>query len=215
MIPQLITFDIFGTVVDWRRGMVEAVRAAGLELTADDFDRVTDLQGEIEQGEYEPYAEIVAESLVKGIGLDAEKARMIGARAGDWPLFADSRDALARLMRVAPVIAMTNSDRIHGEQVRAHLGFRLSDWICAEDVRCYKPARAFWDFAAKKAGVPFGDHWWHVSAYADYDLGAARSLGLNCVLVARPHGREDAAATNLRLGNLEELADRVDAGALA
>jgi hypothetical protein len=42
-------------------------------------------------------------------------------------------------MAIAPCVAMTNGDRAHGAQVQAALGFDLSSWICAEDVRCYKP----------------------------------------------------------------------------
>jgi hypothetical protein len=30
--PSLFTIDVFGTVVDWRTGLIEAARAAGVEL---------------------------------------------------------------------------------------------------------------------------------------------------------------------------------------
>jgi FMN phosphatase YigB (HAD superfamily) len=49
-------------------------------------------------------------------------------------------------------------------------------------------------------GRPFDRAWWHVSAYADYDLRAARELGLTCVFVQRPHSRPgpvDVSVTDL------------------
>ena len=74
-------------------------------------------------------------------------------------------------MRLTRCAAMTNSDREHGEQVQEQLGFRLNDWLCAEESRVYKPAPAFWRVMARRAGIEPGPHWWHASAYADYDLG--------------------------------------------
>jgi FMN phosphatase YigB (HAD superfamily) len=55
-------------------------------------------------------------------------------------------------------------------------------------------------------GVPFGRDWWHVSAYADYDLVPARALGLTCVLVKRPHHR--AGPADLVIEDLAELAGK-------
>jgi len=194
MKPSLFTFDIFGTVLDWRAG-----------LGAEDFDRIVDVQGELESGRFRSYAEIVAESLVRVRRLDAVSAARFGAEAGTWPLFSDSVEALRRLRRVAPCAAITNSDRAHGEQVQGQLGFRLDGWICAEEVRAYKPDPRMWEAASRKMAVPFGRGWWHVSAYADYDLRTARAAGLTCVFVQRPHSRPGEA--DLVVPDLGALAD--------
>jgi 2-haloacid dehalogenase len=195
MKPALLTFDIFGTVLDWRTG-----------LGAGDFDRLVDVQGELEQGRFRGYAEIVAESLTRVRRLDVVSAARMGAEAGAWPLFPDSREALRRLRRVAKLAAITNSDRAHGEQVQAQLGFRLDGWICAEEVRAYKPDRRMWEAASRKLGRPFDRSWWHVSAYADYDLRTARELGLTCVFVERPHARPGVADVTVKdLGALADL----------
>ncbi len=198
MKPSLLTFDIFGTVLDWRKGLGEA-----------DFDRIVDVQGDLEQGRFRPYAEIVAESLVRVRRMDAVSAARMGAEAGTWPLFSDSREALRRMQKLAPLAATTNSDRAHGEQVQAQLGFRLDAWICAEEVRAYKPDRRIWEAVARQLGKPFGRSWWHVSAYADYDLRTARELGLTCVFVRRPHSRGGDA--DLAVPDLAALADAVEA----
>ena len=198
MKPSLLTFDIFGTVLDWRAGLGDR-----------DFDRLVDVQGELEQGRFRPYAEIVAESLVRVRGIDVVSAARMAAEAGTWPLFPDSREALRRMQRTAKLAATTNSDRAHGEQVQAQLGFRLDAWVCAEEVRAYKPDRRIWETASRKLGQPFDRSWWHVSAYADYDLRTARELGLTCVFVRRPHSRPGPA--DLTVPDLAALADLVEA----
>ena len=93
----LMTFDIFGTVLDWRRG---------LGLSGEAFDRVVDRQGELEREAFRPYAEIVAQSLVDEAGYSEDEAARIGLDAGNWPLFTDSPEALRRLMKLAPCVAI-------------------------------------------------------------------------------------------------------------
>jgi 2-haloalkanoic acid dehalogenase type II len=196
-VPQLITFDIFGTVLDWRSGLEDACRKAGRALHDGEFDRIVDAQGELEQGEFLDYATITRRSLVDVLGLSEVKASEIGAGVGRWPLYADAT-VLQGLMTIAPCAAMSNSDRTHGEDVQAQLGFRLTDWLCAEDVRVYKPNPEFWRQMARRRGIEPGPDWWHVSAYADYDLKVANSFGLTTVLVERPHARAGEATYSVR-----------------
>lgn len=203
--PALITFDVFGTLLDWRTGLEQACAAAGHPLGPGDFDRVVDLQGRLEQGSFLSYAEITRESLVEALDLPRDRAGAIGDGVGEWPLYADTAAALLRLLQQVPCAAMTNSDRRHGQAVQRRLGFPLSDWLCAEDVELYKPHAGFWHAMARRRDLPLGRHWWHVSAYADYDLAVAQELGLTTVFVNRPHARPGDA--DLRVRDLEELAE--------
>jgi 2-haloalkanoic acid dehalogenase type II len=208
MAPTLLTFDIFGTVVDWRAGLRADLASHGLALDEADFDRIIDAQGADEAGPFRPYREITAASLVQVLRLGSATADVVGRNVGRWPLFPDSREALRRLLRRVPCVAMTNSDQDHGEQVREQLGFPLTDWVCAEEVRVYKPSAAFWHAVAGRRGVTPGRHWWHVSAYADYDLAAAGRLGLTTVFVARPHARP--GQSDHQVADLDQLAALVE-----
>ena len=199
----LLTFDVFGTVLDWRSGLRAAL---GGSLSDAEFDRIVDRQGELER-DFRPYREIVAQSLVEELGTDVERAAQIGAAAGTWPLFSDSATGLRRLRAVARCAAITNSDPEHRPQIEEQLGFALDGWICAGEVRAYKPDPGMWRAAARRMGVAPGRDWWHVSAYADYDLGTARALGLTCVFVRRPHSRPGPA--DLVVEDLGGLADAV------
>jgi 2-haloacid dehalogenase len=211
-VPRLITFDVFGTIVDWRRGLSDAAARAGHPLGPGDFDRIVDRQGALErEAPFRTYREITRQSLEDVLGLDAASADEIGGAVGGWPPFAEAPGALRRLMAVAPCAAMTNSDRAHGEDAQRGLGLRLSAWVCAEEVRCYKPDPRFWTEVSRRLGVEPGPEWWHVSAYADYDLAVAASLGLTTVFVRRPHARSGPASR--AVGDLGELADLVEGGA--
>ena len=174
-----------------------------------DFDRVIDLQGELEreQGGYQSYASITAQSIADLVG--PKHATAIGREVGTWPLFDDAAPALQKMMARCACGAMTNSDVAHGEDVQRSLGFHLTHWICAEDVRAYKPNPAFFDAARDRTGHPYDASWWHVSAYADYDLDVAASLGLTTVFIPRPHSRE--APAKLTFPDLEALAEKVAA----
>lgn len=208
--PALITFDIFGTVLDWRSGLRSSLGVRGVTLGADDFDRIVDRQGAIEQElPFRTYREIVALSLVDVLGMDPADADLVGAQAGRWPLFLDSAPALQRLARRAPLGALTNSDRAHGLDIQGRLAFPFRHWLCAEELGMYKPNPDFWRALAVSTGTPMGPAWWHVAAYGDYDLGVARSLGLTTVLVNRPHRRLGAA--DLVVPDLLALAEQVSA----
>ena len=204
MHPRLLTFDVFGTVLDWWSGLERDCARAGRPLAPGDFDRIIDRQAELEGEPHHLYSEITRRSLVEVLGIDDTAAAGIGANVGRWPLYADSAEALRALMEVAPCAALTNSDRAHGEQVQEQLGFRLSDWLCAEESGLYKPDARVWHAMAARRGITPGPDWWHVSAYADYDLTVANRLGLTTVFVARPHARPGAATHSV--SDLADLA---------
>ena len=157
---------------------------------------MVDAQGRLEQKE--PglrYRDIVAASAREVLGLDPERADTVGASVGAWPPYPDAAPALERLARIAPLVALTNSDREQGAAVRAALGPRVAwaHWLCAEDTGWYKPDPRVWDACGTATGVAGGRSWWHVSAYADYDLEEAVCRGLTTVYVERPHRRPGPA----------------------
>jgi putative hydrolase of the HAD superfamily len=162
------------------------------------FDALIDAQARLEQASPgRRYRDIVAQSAQEVLGLDPSRAAMLADTVDIWPPFDDSSAALARLARVAPLVALTNSDRDHGAAVRSALGgpdvVPWAHWLCAEDTGVYKPDPRVWDACAAATGVTAGPAWWHVSAYADYDLDVASRRGLTTVYVERPHRRPGPA----------------------
>lgn len=202
--PVLITFDIFGTVLNWYDGMKGSFLNKRLKLNREMFGRIIDFQGIAEQSVFRKYTDISTDSLMKVAGMNPTDAAEISRNLGLWPLFPDSKDAIATMMKHCDCIAMSNSDLIHAEQVQRQLGFKMSHWYSSEEFRVYKPNPSFWRKVSERQGISFSKRWWHVSAYADYDLGVAKSLGLTCVFVERRHMRP--GPSDMQVKSLQELA---------
>ncbi len=190
--PRFITFDVFGTLIDWRQGLTQACADSGYLLTPAGFETLIDTQARLEKTTFQPYAVITALSLVQTLRMPAPQAAAIGATCGAWPFFPDI-PALSEILALAPCAAMTNSDIAHGQHIQSRLGYSLPDWLTAELLRVYKPDPQFWHAMAARNTLQFGPAWWHVSAYADYDLGVAARLGLTTVFISRPHVRPGPA----------------------
>jgi 2-haloalkanoic acid dehalogenase type II len=139
-----------------------------------------------------------------------------------WPLFPDTREALARLARRMRLCVVSNVDGDLFEAARRTLGVKLDEVVTAEDVRSYKPAPAHFREALRRLGLP-AERVVHVAQSLFHDVEPATRLGLQTVWVDRRGGRPGGAtktpaaavAPTLRVKSLTELADAVDAGAEA
>ena len=112
---QALSFDCYGTLIDWEKGMSVFLREWADRSGLDVSDvQLLHLVSEIEtvvQGEQSPamlYPEVLAEVLRRigtrlGVPVDDEDAVRFGRSVGDWPAFADSAAALARLSQTVPV----------------------------------------------------------------------------------------------------------------
>ncbi len=98
--PALFTFDVFGTVLDWRTGLRAALLQRGVGLGDPDFDRVIDRQGELERAAPRtPYREIVARSVADVLGVGAAKADAVGRGGHEARVPRRSPRAAPRLRR--------------------------------------------------------------------------------------------------------------------
>ena len=113
-----LTFDCYGTLIDWYAGVRAAVRAtpslAGIDIERFVRDRDA-LDRELIQGEYRPYAEIVGESARRaGMSqqhwLGAAECSEFAASMSTWPPFAESREMLARLAAKYSLGVLSNVD---------------------------------------------------------------------------------------------------------
>src|SRR4051794_24576069 len=92
-----ITFDCYGTLIDWERGILDAL---ALDVDPDELlEAYGALESALEAGEYLRYREVLARSL-DGLGRrfgftpSPEQRAAFGDSVGDWPPFPDSADAL-------------------------------------------------------------------------------------------------------------------------
>jgi 2-haloacid dehalogenase len=201
---RVLTFDCYGTLIDWERGLLctlqpllthHGVTAAAEALLA----LHAELESAAEAGPYRPYRQVLM-TVLQGMGdrlgftpSEAEQSRFAEA-VGDWPPFADTREALKALRRRFRLAIVSNTDDDLFARTNDALGVEF-DWIVtAQQVGSYKPSRNNFQQALARIGLP-PEQILHVAQSLFHDHVPAKELGLETVWVNRRHGQSGSGAT--------------------
>jgi 2-haloacid dehalogenase len=199
-----ITFDTYGTLIDWEAGILAALAPAlatrGQSPSGEDLlERYARHEAALEAGPYRPYADVLGQSFLavcRELGFtpeDREVARF-SASVGDWPAFADSPDALAALKTGFRLGVITNCDDGLFALSNARLGVEF-DWvITAEQARSYKPSPRNFELAFATIDVT-RERILHVAQSLFHDHVTAKALGMTTVWVDRRGGQPGSGAT--------------------
>ena len=199
-----LTFDCYGTLIDWETGILTGLRAAldahGV-VAGDDqlLEQYATIEAALEAGPYMRYRDILAASLTaigRSFGVEASESERaaFGASVADWPAFADSPAALVALSRRFRLGVVTNCDDDLFAASNRRLGVSF-DWvITAQQARGYKPRIANFDLALERIGLP-RERILHVAQSLFHDHVPAKSLGLTTVWIDRRQGRPGSGAT--------------------
>jgi 2-haloacid dehalogenase len=188
-----LTFDCYGTLIDWERGILAALPPdldgeAALEAYAQ-------LESELEAGEYLRYREVVArcyDGLAARYDLPPGGGDAFADAVGDWPPFPDSPAALARLKERFKLGVITNCDDDLFARSNARLGVEF-DWvITAQQVGAYKPSARGFEEAFARMDIP-RERVLHVAQSLFHDHVTAKRLGLSTVWIDRRAGRGGGA----------------------
>lgn len=203
-----ITFDCYGTLIDWEAGLVAAFRAAlgdgpGGPEPEDLLVRYARHEASAEAGPYLRYRDVLAGGLrgvADELGLATPSDPAIAAFGGsvvDWPAFPDSADALAALVGRFRLGVLTNCDDDLFAASNARLGIDF-DWVVtAQQVGSYKPAIANFEALFTRVGADGlpRDRILHVAQSLFHDHAPAKSLGMTTVWIDRRHDRPGSGAT--------------------
>ena len=201
---EVLTFDCYGTLIDWESGILNAVRPVlrqhSLEVSDEHLlELFAELESSAEADTYRPYTEILA-SVMRGLGrrlgftATSADAAALAESVGDWPAFPDSSRALMALKRKFKLAIISNTDDELFAASNRHLGVEF-DWIItAQQARSYKPAINNFRVAFERIGLPT-ERLLHVAQSLFHDHVPARLLGLDTVWVNRRHGRPGPGAT--------------------
>jgi 2-haloacid dehalogenase len=201
---DVLTFDCYGTLIDWEAGILAGLRRVlgplGIDAGDDDLlERYARAEASVESGGYLRYREVLARSaeLVGrelGVEPDAAALAAFGGSVGEWPAFPDSAEALARLLRRFRLAVITNCDDDLFAASNARLGVTFDHVITAQQVGAYKPSTRNFEVAFERIGVP-RERILHVAQSLFHDHVPAKRLGMTTAWIDRRHGRPGSGAT--------------------
>lgn len=191
---EVLTFDCYGTLVDWESGIVnaftEAAAAEGVVLDPGAVvEAYMEVEPEVEAGPFRPYREVLAETARRVARrldweMPSDRAAFLARSLPEWPLFEDTRPALERLRSAFDELAiLSNVDDDLLRATRERIGVRFDWTVTAERVRSYKPAPAHFLTALDRLGGT--ERLLHVAASLYHDVAPALTLGLSVVWVNR------------------------------
>jgi len=203
-----LTFDCYGTLIDWERGILGALRpwidrsrpgVADADLLRAFAEAEPRVEEAMPSAPYRDVLRLVHGELARALGVepsDAEAAAFAGS-VPEWPAFPDSADALRALKQRYKLVIVSNVDGASFAGSQSRLGVEFDAVVTAERVGAYKPdARMFeaaWD-ACAGLGVAKG-RILHVAQSLYHDHAPAKTLGMTTVHVDRPPAVEGAGAT--------------------
>jgi len=185
---RAVTFDCFGTLIDWQRGQAEALRQMpSLARHLDQVGKVLLARGpieiELESGPWMPYREILSQSIrqaclqVCGVEPSTAEGEAFAASQAQWPPFADTVDALQQLATITTVGLLSNCDHdVLLQTAKNQLQADVQLFVSAEQVQSYKPAHGHWHRALAELECTAAEVL-HVSFTPHYDLNPAFQLG--------------------------------------
>ena len=213
---DVITFDCYGTLIDWRSGIAEAfARAAAADGLTLDRDTVLatylDAERVVEGETHRPYRDVLAETARRiaprlGWSLGTEGARFLPESLGAWPAFADTNPALERLAAAGYRLGiLSNIDDDLLAASRCHFTVTFDLLVTAQQVGSYKPAHGHFLTARTLIG---GAPWLHAAQSYFHDVVPARALSIPVAWINR-HGERPAGAArpDRELRTLSDLAD--------
>ena len=212
---DVITFDCYGTLIDWEAGMIEAFReAAAADGVSLDQGAVLpalfDTRG-AEAEAYRSYREILTEAAMRagahlGWTLGRARAAFFPESLPAWKPFPDTNDALERLSDAGYALGiLSNVDEDLLAGTRRHLAVSFSLLVTAQQVRSYKPNPGHFTAARDRIGAR---RWLHAAQSYFHDVTPAVGLGLPVAWINRKAERPTGPARPIReFRTLTDLAD--------
>ena len=213
-----LSFDCYGTLIDWGAGIVGYLQPLLLDRDAhviDDFllefFAETEPQVQAGGGLYADVLREVLRRLGKRLGFTPTAEALDGfvASAGGWPPFADATASLKRLGERFDLAIVSNVDNAIFAKTAVLLEADFKHVVTAEDVGAYKPDKRMFD--AARAAIGSQSRILHVAQSLYHDIAPASALGLDSVWIRRDRNaaRSADAEPTWTFDSLAAFADAV------
>lgn len=212
-----VTFDCFGTLVDWLSGFSAVLtplfgdRTAEVIRVYDRFERILEMETP-----HRLYKDVLTAGLLRaaeevGVQLSEPQARRLPEQWGTMRVFADVEPMLTALRADGYRLGvLTNCDEDLFAQTQRAFRARFDLVVTAERVCDYKPSPTHFRHFSRVSGVKAGE-WVHVANSWYHDIAPARALNIPRVWLDRDDTGEDPTDASVRLRSATEVGDAVAA----
>lgn len=228
---KLLSFDVYGTLIDWERGVVNALKPGLDKSGKSNMDpkhilKVCHALEAPEQTEnpgmiYSDLLTAVHPKLCKELGLQEptkEESRAFGNSVGNWPAFPDSVEALKRLSNVYKMVVLSNVDNTSFSASNAGPleGYKFDAVLTAQDIGSYKPNLKNFEYMLKEVKERFGvekDQVLQTAQSQFHDHHPSKEIGLKSCWIYRPGaimGNREDPVWDWKFDTLADMADAVE-----
>lgn len=224
-----LTFDCYGTLIDWESGMVKALEPlAARAARALTRDEILEAHARHESSQqvwtpakrYSDLLAVVYKRLAEEWRVTAtwDECQAYGNSIGDWPAFPDTVEALRYLKQHYKLVILSNVDNASFTRSNAKLGVMFDAIYTAEDIGSYKPLSRNFEYMLDKLGtlgVAKGQIL-HTAESLFHDHVPANQAGLTSCWIHRRHESGGFGATmkpnatptiHFKFNSLGELAE--------
>jgi 2-haloalkanoic acid dehalogenase type II len=220
--PEVITFDCYGTLIDWENGIRNAFHKAILKTEGDPGLEAKASQAyEEEERRVEKakphllYRDVLSKTSLAvarkiGWNLPEAESTFLAKELPNWIPFPDANPSLAKLARQHTLGILSNVDNDLLSGTVKHFTSPFEIKVTAENVRSYKPAFGHFEEARRIIG---DRSWVHVAGSHYHDIEPAVKLGIKAVWVNRKNARPTENYSEkqvLEVKDLTELVARLD-----
>jgi 2-haloacid dehalogenase len=205
---KVLTFDCYGTLIDWESGMIAALSPLTERLKpALTRNQILEAHSRIEAMQQlatpaKPYSELLAVVYKRlaehwGLSVSWPECLTYGRSIADWPAFPDTVDALHYLKQRFKLVILSNVDNESFAHSNARLGVAFDGIYTAGDIGSYKPAARNFEYMLTDLGARGieASTILHVAESLFHDHVPAKSIGLASCWIHRRHGDEGFGAT--------------------
>ncbi|HEX2087516.1 MAG TPA: HAD family hydrolase [Solirubrobacteraceae bacterium] len=175
---QWVTFDVYGTLIDWEKGVVEAfekeARRDGFTVDKDQLVALFhEISREVEGGSYELYAEVLRRTAIEIAKrlewpLEPSRSNFLPNSVERWAPFRETNAQLKKFVKAFETGLISNIDDKLLGQTRRHIPHDFDLVVTAQQVRSYKPDPAHFKEFARRIGGKKG--WVHVANSLYHDV---------------------------------------------
>jgi 2-haloalkanoic acid dehalogenase type II len=203
---DIITFDCYGTLIDWESGIRAAFMAAGVDGDAA-LRAYAEIEPVVEHEKYRSYREVLKETarrIAPNVATD-----FLPDSLPSWRPFRDTNPSLERLRRAdirLGILSNVDDDLI--AETRKHFTVDFDLVITAQQVRSYKPGHAHFLTARERIGSA---KWLHAAQSNFHDIVPANQLGIaNAWINRRGQKALPGGTPTYEFRDLAALADALD-----